>query len=159
MKIIGWFLFVMLLLFPLRATYSGKENLRATKVSITSRLDRTAFWVGDTLNYTIRAIHGSDVEFVLDNLKRDKLPLAPFVVREIKIQQGDWTQNKKLLEITLRLSSYEVGKEELTIPPFNLYYFVRRNYRKEGEASAEAIQVPAASVGLRSTLIGNHVLC
>lgn len=131
-----------------------KRSPQGTKVSITTRLDKTALWVGDTLNYTIQTIHDRDVEFVLDNLKKENLSLVPFVVRAITIQRGEWVQNRKLLEITLLLSSYESGKTELTIPSFNLYYFKRLPGIEKKESVAEAIRVPATKVGLRSTLSG-----
>ncbi|NIM21449.1 MAG: hypothetical protein GTN64_03375, partial [Candidatus Latescibacteria bacterium] len=52
------------------------------KVSITTRLDHTAMWVGDLIHYTVRALHDKDIEFVLDNIHKENFSLAPFVVRE-----------------------------------------------------------------------------
>ncbi|MGH7774088.1 MAG: hypothetical protein ACREQA_17835 [Candidatus Binatia bacterium] len=131
-----------------------KKSPQEAKISITTRLDKTALWVGDTLTYTIQAIHDRDVEFVLDNLKKENLPLTPFVVRAVTIQRGGWERNKRLLEVTLLLSSYESGKSELTVPSFNLYYFKRLPGIEKKETEAQAAQVPATKVGLRSTLHG-----
>lgn len=157
MKKTAWFQLLVLLLITLGAAPPAEKGPKGLKVSITTRLDKTALWVGDTLNYTIRVIHDRDLEFVLDNLKKENLPLAPFVVHGVTIHQGDWAQDKKLLEVTIRLSSYEFGKTELTIPPFNLYYFKGETGRKAEDALAEAVQVPAVRVGLRSTLSGNEL--
>lgn len=122
------------------------------KVSITTRLDQTAMWVGDLIHYTVRAVHDKDIEFVLDNIHKENFSLAPFVVRDAKIQGGDWAQNKKFLEITFSLTTYDSGKTELTIPSFHLYYFLRDTQVERKEAQAESVQVPAMKVGLRSTL-------
>ncbi len=151
-----WLHLLVVLLITLGAAPPDQKSPGAAKVLITTRLDKTALWVGDILSYRIQVIHNNDLQFVLDNLKKEKLPLAPFDVRGVTIQQGDWTQNKKLLEITLRLSSYETGRTDLTIPSFNLYYFQPEVVTKGGDAVAEAVQVPATTVGLRSTLRGSQ---
>ncbi len=154
MKRFGALHLLILFLATLGAAPLAKKSPQEAKISITTRLDKTALWVGDTLTYTIQAIHDRDVEFVLDNLKKENLPLAPFVVRAVTIQRGEWERKKKLLEVTLLLSSYESGKGELTIPSFNLYYFKRLSGIEKKETEAQAVQVPATKVGLRSTLHG-----
>jgi hypothetical protein len=145
--------FALVLLITLVAATTQK-NPRAAKDSVTTHLDRTALWVGDTLNYRIQAIHDRDVELVVENLRQENLSLAPFVVRGITVQHSEWGQSKKLLHVTLLLSTYDTGKTELTIPSFNLYYFVREAGLGKKDSPAEAIQVPATKVGLRSTLVG-----
>lgn len=151
-----WLHLLVVLLITLGAAPPDQKSPGAAKVLITTRLDKTALWVGDILSYRIQVIHDNDLQFVLENLKKERLPLAPFDVRGVTIQQGDWTQNKMLLEITLRLSSYETGRTDLTIPSFNLYYFQPEVGTKGEDAVAEAVQVPATTVGLRSTLRGSQ---
>lgn len=157
MKKLPWLSFSILLLSALGASPPIKTGPQTAKVSIKTNLDKTALWVGDTLTYTIQAIHDRDLEFALDNLKKDHPPLSPFVVRHISIHQGEWVENKRILEVTLLLSTYETGKTELTIPSFNLYYFIRAAGMGKKESSAEAVQVPATKVGLRSTLISGQL--
>lgn len=146
-----------LLLFILGAVQAPKKGAAEPKVSISVSLGKTALWVGDVLPYTIRAIHDRDVEFALDHLKKESLALAPFVVRGIKVDQGDWSPNKKLLEVTLQLATYEIGRSELTIPPIHLYYFIREAGVGRKENQAVTVQVPATRVGLRSTLSGGQL--
>lgn len=130
----------------------AQKSSQPEKISITTRLNKTALWVGDPLIYTIRAIHDKDLEFVLDSLRKEELSLAPFVVRSVTIGQGEWTGDKKFLEINLHLTSYETGKSDLIIPSINLFYFKHEPGLAKKDAPAGVFQVPAAKVGLRSTL-------
>lgn len=141
----------MFFVILLGATHAQKSS-QPTRTSITTWLDKTAIWVGDPLTYTIRVMHDKDVEFITDNLKKEELSLSPFVVRSVTIRQGEWTENKRLLEITLLLNSYETGKTDLTIAPVNLFYLKHEPGLAKTDAPAESVQVPATKVGLRSTL-------
>jgi hypothetical protein len=130
----------------------GKKS-KEPKINVSTHLDKTAIWVGDTLRYTVRAVHDPDIEFVLDALKKDGLNLAPFVVRDVSVRQGPFEGNKKVTEITFRLAAYESGAPELRIPSFVLYYFTRKpGSEKSGDALAESFSVPPTRVGLRTTL-------
>ena len=113
---------------------------------------------GDTLRYTIRAVHDKDVDFVMDNLKAENLNLAPFVVRDVVARRSAFGETKNLLEVTLFLAIYEIAKPEVRIPAFNLYYFVHESgFEKQAEAQASTVVVPATRVGLRSTLAGENL--
>ena len=122
--------------------------------SITTRLDRTAIWVGDSLEYTIQVIHPRSVQFVVDDLKKENLSLPPFVLRAIRAEERDWRDDKKLFEVVLLLTTYESGKPELVVPPVALYYFRRDGTEKE--ARAQAIRIPPQKIALRSTLPGGQ---
>lgn len=124
--------------------------------SITTRLDRTALWVGDSLEYTIQVIHPRSVQFVLDNLKKETLSLPPFVLRAIRSEEREWRDNQKLLQVVLLLTTYESGKSELMIPPVALYYFKRDGTLSDKEARAQVVRVPPQRIGLRSTLSGGQ---
>jgi hypothetical protein len=131
-----------------------KKSKPQSKINISTRLDKTAVWVGDTLGYTVRVVHDPDIDFVQDNLTKEAVSLPPFVVREIAVRKGNWAQNKRWLEVDLLLGIYETGKSEIIVPPFNLYYFRREHAMVKRELSAESIQVPASKIALRSTLGG-----
>ena len=154
MKKTVWLCFALSFFFALGAAPAPKKPPRAPEPAIKTRLDKTAVWVGDAFRYTVEVIHDRGMEFVLDSLKKESLPLAPFIVREVQAQQGDWTGDKRLLEIQLVLSTYETGKNDLTIPPFSLYYFKRQPGIEKKETEAESIRVPPSKVALRSTLGG-----
>ncbi|HEY2919247.1 MAG TPA: hypothetical protein VGK77_09670 [Candidatus Binatia bacterium] len=126
-------------------------------ITMSTHLDKTAMWVGDTLRYTVKAVHDPDVEFVLDQLKKESLNLAPFIVRDISARQGSFGGNKKITEVTLLLTTYESGQVELRIPSFVLYYFRRRPGVEKGDTLAESFPVPATKVGLRSTLTADNL--
>ncbi|MGH7930697.1 MAG: hypothetical protein ACREQV_23240, partial [Candidatus Binatia bacterium] len=112
---------LLLALATLGAAPVGKK-VKEPKITVSTHLDRTAIWVGDTLRYTVRAMHDPDIEFVLDSLKKESLNLAPFVVREVTVRQNLFEGNKNVTEVILQLATYETGQPELRIPPFVLYY-------------------------------------
>lgn len=146
-----------LLLWGLIGAVNPPAKSRRSKIAVSTHIDKTAIWVGDTVEYAIRAVHDKDVDLVIDNLKKENLNLAPFVVRDIAVQQRSYGSAKNVTEITLLLAAYESGKPDLRIPPFSLYYFVREpGLEHQAEAQAETIVVPATRVGLRSTLAGDN---
>jgi hypothetical protein len=124
--------------------------------TIATRLDRTAIWVGDPLEYTIEVVHPRSVQFALDNLKKEDISLPPFVLRAIRAEEREWRDNQKLLQVVLLLTTYESGKPELMIPPVALYYFKRDSALPDKEARAQAIRIPPQRIALRSTLSGGQ---
>jgi hypothetical protein len=124
--------------------------------TIATRLDRTAIWVGDPLEYTIEVVHPRSVQFALDNLKKEDISLPPFVLRAIRAEEREWRDNQKLLQVVLLLTTYESGKPELMIPPVALYYFKRDSALSDKEARAQAIRIPPQRIALRSTLSGGQ---
>ncbi|HEX2227774.1 MAG TPA: hypothetical protein VHM64_11575 [Candidatus Binatia bacterium] len=130
-----------------------QKKVKEPPITVSTHLDKTAIWVGDTLRYTVRLIHGRQIEFVLDSLKKESLNLTPFIVRDVTVRQGAYETNKKVTEVILELATYESGQPELRIPSFSLYFFTHRGgMEKSGDTLAEAFAVPATRVGLRSTL-------
>ena len=83
------------LLLALPCAAGAQQPEKKPPVAVTAQLDKTAIWVGDNLRYTIRAVHDSNVEMVLDNFTKERLPLAPFVIRNIDIRRKDWAGNSK----------------------------------------------------------------
>ena len=146
------------LLLTLPCVASGQQPEKKPPVVVTPQLDKTAIWVGDDLRYTIRAVYDSNVEMVLDNFAKERLPLAPFVVRNIDIRHKDWAGNNKAVEITLTLTTFETGKDSLTIPLVPLYYFVREPGAAEKERPVDSIAAPAMAVGLRSALVAESLI-
>jgi hypothetical protein len=135
----------------------AKEKPQQPPFSITTRLDRTALWVGDSVEYTIQVIHPRTVQFVLENLKKENLSLPPFVLRSIRVEEREWRDNQKLLQVVLLLTTYESGKSELIIPPVALYYFTRDGTLVDKEARAQVVRLQPQRIALRSTLSGGPV--
>jgi hypothetical protein len=143
----------LLLLFIAVASEAATPTQKPQSLfAITTRLDRTAIWVGDPVEYTIEVIHPRSVQFALDNLKKEDISLPPFVVRAIQAEEREWRDNQKLLQVVLHLTTYESGKPDLMIPPVALYYFKRDSALSEKEARAQAIRIPPQKIALRSTL-------
>jgi hypothetical protein len=131
---------------------------RESKITISTHVDKTAIWVGDRLRYAVRVVHDPEIEFVFDNLKKESLNLAPFVVRDISVRQSSYGGNKKILEVTLLITTYETGQSELRIPAFPLYFFTRGpGTQRVQETAAESIPVPPTKIGLRSTLTQDNL--
>jgi len=122
-------------------------------LTVSTRLDQTAVWAGDVLRYTLHVVHPADVEVVLDNFKKDLLPVAPFVLRDVQTRRSEWAGGNKSVEIVLSLTSFDTGKPELTIPPLPVYYFRHQAGLAGKESPVESVTLPAFKVGLRSTLV------
>lgn len=122
-------------------------------LTVSTRLDQTAVWVGDVLRYTLHVVHPADVEVVLDNFKKDLLPVAPFVLRDVQTRRSEWAGGNKSVEIVLSLTSFDTGKPELTIPPLPVYYFRHQAGLAGKESPVESVSTPAVKIGLRSTLV------
>src|SRR5437667_2885286 len=62
-------------------------------MTLTTRLDRTAVWVGDQFHYMIMVEYPVDYEFVLDNLTKETVNMDPFqvvdVTKNIVIQKNN----------------------------------------------------------------------
>ncbi len=105
---------VIAMLLALPGMAAAQQLDKKSPVTVTPQLDKTAIWVGDNLRYTIRAIYAPNVEMVLDNFTKERLPLAPFILRDIDIRHKDWAGSNKAVEITLTLTTFETGKDSLT---------------------------------------------
>jgi hypothetical protein len=147
-----------ILLLALPCVAGAQQAEKKPPVAVTAQLDKTAIWVGDDLRYTIRAVYEPNVEMVLDNFTKERLPLAPFIVRDIDIRHKDWAGNKKAVEITLTLTTFETGKSDVAIPLVPLYYFVREAGALEKERPVDSVAAPAMPVGLRSTLVAESLI-
>jgi hypothetical protein len=127
------------------------------KIAVSTHVDRTAIWVGDILRYTVKVLHDPDIEFVLENLQKENLNLAPFVVRDVSVRQDSFGSNKKITEVSLFLTTYETGQAELRIPSLTLYHFARSaGLHKPAETPAESFSVPPMKIGFRSTLTADN---
>jgi hypothetical protein len=134
------------------------QPTKAAPVVITVQVDKSAIWVGDVLRYTLQVVHDANVEVVLDNFTKDRLPVTPFTVRDIEIQRGDWAGGKQAAKITLLLTTLAAGETELTVPPIQVYYFIRDAGGTKGERPVDTIAAPAVKVGLRSALVPDNLV-
>jgi hypothetical protein len=149
-------LLVMTLLLP-PSIGAAQQPAKAAPVTVTGQVDKSAIWVGDVLRYTLQVVHDANVELVLDNFTKDRLPVTPFTVRDIEIRRGNWAGGKQAAKITLLLTTLTAGESELTIPPVQVYYFIRDAGGTKGERPVDTIAAPAVKVGLRSALVPDNL--
>ncbi len=131
------------------ATLSAVPDGMAVKVWA----DRTAVYPGDTLQYTARVEHSSDVEFVQDHVRKDQLSLEPFEILDVHTSSSDLPGGRKRFEVKLLLTTFETGRTDVTVPAFNLFYFRHAPANSKDNTPAETLAVPSLKVGLRSTLV------
>jgi len=158
MKLLKFLSWLLLGFMALGAAAPVAQRPKQTRIAMSTQLDRTAIWVGDTFHYTIRAVHDPGIEIVVDNLRKENLNLAPFVVRQVALRQDTFGANKMITEVTLLLTTYESGQVELRIPSFPLFYFNRSGTaRQASENAAESVPTPVTKIGLRSTLTADSL--
>jgi hypothetical protein len=129
------------------------EEAAPAELSYTTRLDRTAVWVGDVFHYQILVDHSPTIEFVLENLNKDTLLMEPLRVVDLTKNEVPLKNGNLRLIVDVSLVSFTVGVEEQPLPQVTLFYF-RRDQGTTGveEAAAESLTVPGPVIGLRSTL-------
>ena len=132
---------------PIPQTVSLPPNM-----TLTTRLDRTAVWVGDQFHYMIMVEYPADYEFVLDNLTKETVNMDPFqvvdVAKNIVIQKN----NGRKLFVDVTLANFSTGESQ-QIPQFTLYYFEKSKTTSVDQAAAESLTVPGPVIGIRSTLL------
>lgn len=129
----------------------------AVPVHLTTRVDRTALWVGDRIHYRVLAEHPPAIHFVTDNLKESSLNLLPFEIVSINFATGEGSAGNRTLLVDLILTTYQTTPGELEIPAFSLFFFQDDAAVASGaERAAESLSVPAVPIALRSTLPAEH---
>jgi hypothetical protein len=121
-------------------------------MTLTTRLDRTAVWVGDQFHYLIIVEYPSDYEFVLDNLTKETVNMDPLQVVDVTKNLVAQKNNGRKLFVDLTLANFSTG-ESLQIPQFTLYYFEKSKTVSVDQAAAESLTVPGPVIGIRSTLL------
>ena len=121
-------------------------------MTLTTRLDRTAVWVGDQFHYLIMVEYPAEYEFVLDNLTKDTVNMDPFQVVDVRKNIVVQKNNGRKLFVDVTLANFSTG-ESMQIPQFTLYYFEKSKTVSVDQAAAESLTVPGPVIGIRSTLL------
>lgn len=123
-------------------------------VRLDARLDRTAIWAGDLLEYRISLLYDEKVEIIRDNLKKEDLNLDPFVLVDLKTRARSGGPGRKALDLVLFLKTLNEPGGEAVIPPLTIYYATRKPgpLGKGAEIETHTLVVPEQRVGLRSAL-------
>jgi hypothetical protein len=127
-------------------------------ISYSTRLDRTAVWVGDQFHYIITVDYTPEYDFesVLGNTTRETVNMDPFQVMDLTKKATVLKDGNRRLVVDLTLANFATGKTTLQVPQCTLYYFRkdRKTTSLEGQA-AESLTVTGPVIGLRSTLPPN----
>ena len=138
-------------------TWSQKPALEVLQsrsdITATTRLDRTAVWVGDQFHYLIIVDYPPEYEFVLDNLNKETVNMDPFQVIDVSKNLVVQKNSSQKLFVDLTLANFSTGQPSMQIPQFTLFYFRKAN-KTAGvdQATAESLTVPGPMIGIRSTL-------
>ena len=123
------------------------------KVTYSTRLDRTAVWVGDQFHYLIIVEYPSDYEFVLDNLTKETVNMDPFQVMDVGTTLVVQKNTHQKLFVDLTLANFATARESMQIPQLTLYYFRKEKKAVSlDQANAESLTIPGTVIGIRSTL-------
>jgi hypothetical protein len=132
---------------------ASEAILPPSNMTFTTRLDRTAVWVGDQFHYLIIVDYPSDYEFVLENLTRETVNMDPFQVVDVSRNLVVQKDTGRKLFVDLTLANFSTGQTSMQIPQFTLYYFRKdKKTVSVDQADAENLTIPGPVIGIRSTL-------
>jgi hypothetical protein len=122
-------------------------------VSVTTRLDRTAVWVGDHVTYTVEITCRRGADVLMDDVARDKLKLEGLDIVSTDTERNAEADNVTRYDFRYVLAAYRVDAPALKIAPLSVRYYIKRaGQRVEDAPPAGAVQVPGASIAFRSVL-------
>jgi len=122
-------------------------------VTVRTSIDRTAIWVADRLTYTIELRCRRGIEVVADDLSRDKLKTEGLEIVSSESNRQSAADGATIHRYRYELTTYRTDAQTLKVAPLTVRYAVRRaGGRVEDAAPAGEVQVPGATVALRSVL-------
>lgn len=122
-------------------------------VTVRTSIDRTAIWVADRLTYTIELTCRRGIDVVADDLFRDKLKTEGLEIIGSEMDSRSASDGATIYRFRYELTTYRTDTETLKIAPLTVRYAIRRaGGRLEDATPAGDVQVPSATVALRSVL-------
>ena len=122
-------------------------------VEVTAAFDRSAMWVADRVTYTVLLTCRRGVDILTDDLTRDKLRLDGLELVGIDSAREDRGNGVTVYRYSYHLTSYNVDQPTQKIGELRVRYYVKRpGQRIEDVAPAGDVQIPGASVAVRSML-------
>lgn len=146
-----FFLSALLVFMHWQAVF-GQEG-----IEVTTRLDKTAFYVGEPVLYQVSVRYPESIEFILERLQEKNLRMDPFDIRKLS-HSFRRVNGVRTLTVKLELVTYEISQEQWQVPAFDLF-LVRRDAPLDelGESRVETLQIPAQPIAFRSTLPGESI--
>ena len=122
-------------------------------VTVRTSLDRTAMWVADRVTYTVEIACKRGVDLLADDLSRDKLKTEGLEVIGGETARRSAPDDTTIYQFHYVLTTYRIDVPTLSIAPLTVRYAVKRaGQRLEDAAPAGEVQVPGATIALRSVL-------
>lgn len=122
-------------------------------LDVRATTDRTAMWVGDRLTYTIDILCNPGVDILLDDLAKEKLRVngLDIVASDSSATTDAAGRTRHLFRYVM--TTYRVDTPSPSIEPISVRYYQRQpGQRLQDMAPAGEVQIPGATVALRSTL-------
>jgi len=138
---------VAFLLLPCAAAEQPRD------VEVRTALSQTAVWVADRVTYTVTIVCSKGVDILADDLSKDKLHVEAVDIVDSDSDRTIGAGDTTIYTFRYVLTTYRVDVPELKVAPMTVRYYVKRAGQRIGDAApAGEVQVPAASIALRSTL-------
>ena len=132
------------------------ENSGSSPLVLSTRVSKTAIYVGDVFEYRISVRHPTEFSFVTEELE-ERLVVRPFEMLDLRVVQKE-VEGDRLLEIVLRLVCFE-KPGILEIPSLDLFYYPSQSLSQgrgetQQDVPAQALLVPTHRIKLQSSLLG-----
>jgi hypothetical protein len=122
-------------------------------VQVTTRVNRTAVWVGDPIELIVEFVCAPQVDVIEDDLAREKLKLEGLAVVTASSEREVAADGVVKRRFLYGLISYEVNSPTLRVGGWPVRYYIRRTGERPEDARAEGeLQVPGVAIAWRSTL-------
>ena len=122
-------------------------------VTVRAFVDRPAMFVGDRVTYAIELTCKRGVDILADDLSRDKLKVDGLDVVDAATDRESTSDGSTRYRFDYVLTTYRIDQPTLKIAPMTVRFAVRRaGQRLEDASAAGEVQVPGATIALRSLL-------
>jgi hypothetical protein len=147
-----------LLLVLAALALAARASAQTTAPSVTAGVDRTAFWIGDRIVYTVDVVCGPDTDILPDDLAKEKLRLNGLEVLSSDVVTTREASDVITYRVVFVLTTYRVDNPSPSIEPIGVRFYARRaGQRLQNVAPAGEVRVPGAALALRSTLPENQI--
>jgi len=137
----------------MQAARDAQETAASKDVDVETTLDRSAIWVADRVTFTVALTCHRGVDILTEDLARDKLHLEGLELVGVDSTREDRGQGVTAYRYMYHLTSYKVDQPTQKVGPLRVRYYIKRpGQRVEEVAPAGEVEVPGATIAVRSTL-------
>jgi hypothetical protein len=138
---------------------AGRRAPAAQKASapppmqVRTHVNRTAAWVGDSIEWTVELLLAPTVDVIEDDLAGEKLALVGLELVGAETERTTSADGALTHRVRYRLSAFDVAETDLRIAPLTVRYYARRpGQRAEDLQPAGEVVVPGTTLAWRSTI-------